>query len=142
VVELNLFTPMYEDAQWDCSPMKQVNNVNQVGKVGKHEVYTLDREPALLAVQKAMVQKIVTELNRFDNLYYEVCNEPYFGGVTRAWHDHITDLILATEKPLPKKHLISWNVASDYARIRDPHPGISIFNFIMPAQPPRPTITG
>src|SRR5262249_40706328 len=30
---------------------------------------------------------------------------------------------------LPKKHLISWNVANDYAKVKDPHPSISIFNF-------------
>jgi hypothetical protein len=129
VVELNLFTPMYEDAQWNYSPMKASNNVNGIGKVGKHEVYTIDKEPALLAVQETLVRKLVTELNGFDNLYYEVCNEPYFGGVTRAWHDRITDVIIATEKKLPKKHLISWNVANDYAKVKDPHPGLSIFNF-------------
>src|SRR5262249_50551835 len=30
---------------------------------------------------------------------------------------------------LPKKHLISWNVANDYAKVKDAHPAISIFNF-------------
>jgi len=129
VVELNLFTPMYEDAQWNYSPMKASNNVNGIGKVGKHAVYTTDKEPALLAVQEAMTRKIVTELNGFDNLYYEICNEPYFGGVTRAWHDRITDVIVATEQSLPKKHLISWNVANDYAKVKNPHPAISIINF-------------
>ena len=129
IVELNLFTPMYEDAQWNYSPMKASNNINDVGMVSKHEVYTTDKERALLEVQEAMVRKIVTELNVFDNLYYEICNEPYFGGVTRAWHDHITEVLVATEKTLPKKHLISWNVANDYAKVKDPHPAISIVNF-------------
>jgi hypothetical protein len=129
VVELNLFTPMYEDAQWSYSPMNASNNVNGFGKVGKHEVYTTDKDPALLAVQEAMVRKIVTELNGFDNLYYEICNEPYFGGVTRAWHDRLTDVIVATEQKLPRQHLISWNVANDYAKVKDAHRAISIFNF-------------
>ena len=129
IVELNLFTPMYEGPQWDYSPMKSSNNVNGIGKVGKHEVYTTDKEPALLEVQETMVRKIVTELNDFDNLYYEICNEPYFGGVTRDWHDRITDVIVGAEKALPKKHLISWNVANDYAKVKDPHPAISIINF-------------
>jgi hypothetical protein len=129
VVELNLFTPMYEDPQWNYSPMKAANNVNGIGNVGKHEVYTLDREPALLTVQETMVRKIVSELNGFDNVYYEICNESYFGGVTPAWHDHIADVIVGAEKDLAKKHLISWNVANDYARVKKPHPAISIFNF-------------
>ena len=129
VVEMNLFTPMYSDPIWAMSPMKTTNNVNGIGKLGKDEVHTLDKEPALLAAQEAMTRKIVTELNGFDNLYYEVCNEPYFGGVTRTWHDRITDVILETEKTLPKKHLISWNVANETTKVRDPHLGISIFNF-------------
>src|SRR5262249_39582550 len=43
VVELNLFTPMYEDAQWNYSPLRATNNVNGIGNVGKHDVYTLDK---------------------------------------------------------------------------------------------------
>ena len=109
--------------------MNAANNVNGIGKVGKHEVYTTDKEPSLLAVQQAMVRKIVTELNDFDNVYYEICNEPYFGGVTPAWHDSITNVIVATEKALPNNHLISRNVANDYTKVKDPHPAISIFNF-------------
>jgi len=75
------------------------------------------------------VKKIVTELNSFDNLYYEICNEPYFGGVTLDWQHHIADTIVATEKALPKKHLISRNVQNGAAVIDSPYPAISIFNF-------------
>ena len=32
-----------------------------------------------------LTRKLVQELNEFDNLYFEVCNEPYFGGVTKQW---------------------------------------------------------
>ena len=63
VVELTLFCPMYEEAQWSLSPMNAANNVNGVGAVGRNEVYTLDKEPALLAVQEALTRKLVTELN-------------------------------------------------------------------------------
>ncbi|HEX6987177.1 MAG TPA: cellulase family glycosylhydrolase [Planctomycetaceae bacterium] len=129
VVELDLFCPMYDEAQWALSPMNAANNVNGVGAVKKDAVYTLDTQPELLAAQEAMVRKIVAELNGFDNLYYEICNEPYFGGVTKAWHDRITDVVVDAERPLPKKHLISWNVANDTAKIENPHPAISIFNF-------------
>lgn len=129
IVEMNLFTPMYEQMQWDYSPMNAGNNINGIGKAGKHEVYTLDKEPALLALQIEMTRKIVTELNGFDNLYFEVMNEPYFGGVTQAWHDRIAETIVETEKPLPKKHLVSWNVANGAKKVEKPHPAISIFNF-------------
>src|SRR5437867_10456908 len=120
---------MNKESQWQLSPQNAINNVNGVGNVTRTNVYTLDKNGGLLEVQEAMVRKIVTELNGFDNLYYEICNEPYFGGVSRAWHDRITDVIVGTEKTLPKKHLISWNVANDYAKVKDPHPAISIINF-------------
>ncbi|MGC1272347.1 MAG: cellulase family glycosylhydrolase [Planctomycetaceae bacterium] len=129
IVELDFFCPMYDEAQWKISPMNAANNVNGIGTVKKDAVHTLDTQPELLAAQEAMTRKIVTELNGFDNLYYEVCNEPYFGGITQAWHDHIADVIVAAEKPLPKKHLISWNVANDTAKVKGPHPAYSIFNF-------------
>ena len=44
--------------------------------------------------------RIIAELNGFDNLYYEVCNEPYFGGVTEDWQRRIVDVIVeANLKP-------------------------------------------
>ncbi len=129
VVELNLFCPFYEDSMWKLSPMNVVNNVNGLGDVARTNVYTLDQHGGLLELQEAMVRKVVTELKGFDNLYYEICNEPYFGGVTLAWQHRIADVILETEKSLGARHLISQNVANDSAKVEHPHPGISIFNF-------------
>ena len=80
VVELVLFCPFYKDDMWRLSPMNAANNVNGVGRMKRTEAYTL-KDPKLLAVQDAMVRKIVEELKDFDNLYYEICNVPYFGGV-------------------------------------------------------------
>jgi hypothetical protein len=129
VVELNLFCPFYEEAQWKLSPMNATNNVNDVGAVARTNVYTMDKHGGLLGVQEAMVRKIVTELNEFDNLYYEICNEPYFGGVTMEWQRHIADVIRDAEFPLARKHLISQNVANNRALVENPHEAISIFNF-------------
>lgn len=129
VVEINLFCPMYEDSQWKLTPMNTTNNVNGIGKCDKHQVYTLDKESALLEVQEKLVRKFVTELNDFDNLFYEVCNEPYFGGVTMPWQHRIVDVIIAAEKELAQPHLISMNIANGTQKIETPHPGVSIFNF-------------
>jgi len=129
VVELNFFTPFYEEDIWALSPLNGSNNINGVGHVARTNAYTLDRNGGLLAVQAAMVRKLVTELNGFDNLYYEVCNEPYFAGVTLDWQSHIADVVVQAEKSLPNKHLISWNVANGSRQVVNPHPAISIFNF-------------
>jgi len=135
VVEMNLFCPMYDESQWRLSPQNAINNVNSIGEVARTNVYTLDKNNGLLAVQEALVRKMVEELNGFDNLYYEICNEPYFGGVTMEWQRHIADVIVDTEKSLGPPphaggyHLISQNIANNKAKVENPHPAVSIFNF-------------
>ena len=135
VVELVMFCPFYKDAMWRLSPMNAANNVNGIGAgIKRTAVYTL-KNGKLLAVQDAMVRKIVSELRDFDNLYYEICNEPYFGGVTAAWQDHIAGTIAAAEKKLKTRHLIAQNIANGSKRIVKPNPIVSIFNFHYAAPP-------
>jgi hypothetical protein len=133
VVEVNLWCPNYNDDKkqgllWKASPLHASNNVNGVGTCPGNEVYALKHKD-LTDVQDATTRKIVRELNGFDNLYFEICNEPYFEGVTLEWQRHIADVIVDAEKDLPKKHLISQNIANGKAKVTDPHPAVSIFNF-------------
>jgi hypothetical protein len=128
VVELVLFCTVYDDKLWAVNPLKLGNNVQNVGNVGRLEIYTLQSKP-ITEVQEAFVRKVVTELKDFDNLYYEVCNEPYFGGVTQAWTDRMIAVIQETEKDLPAKHLIAQNIANGSQKIEKPNPAVSIFNF-------------
>ena len=127
-VELVLFCPFYDDSIWNLSPMKAGNNVNGIGNVPRTEVYTLKHQD-LLAVHDALTRKIVGELKDCDNLYYEVCNEPYFGGVTGPWQDRIIEAIVAAEAGLSHKHLIARNIANGSQKITNPNPAVSIFNF-------------
>ena len=128
VVELVLFCPFYEDSMWNVSPMNIRNNVNGVGDVPRTDVLTL-RNARLTEVQDAMVRKIVTELRNFDNLYYEICNEPYAGGVTHEWQEHISKIISETETGTSKKHLIAQNWANGSTVIDRPNPLVSLYNF-------------
>lgn len=129
IVELTLFCPFYEKKQWVLSPLHPDNNVNNTELVGKDSVHTLDHSGSLLAIQERLVVKMVTELNAYPNLMFEICNEPYFGGVTLDWQRHIARLIENTEKELAQKHLITQNIANDSARIVAPYEGVSVFNF-------------
>ncbi len=135
VVELVLFCPFYKDDMWKLSPMNAANNVNGIGKMKRTEAYTL-KHPRLLAVQDAMVRKIVEELKGFDNVYYEICNEPYFGGVTLEWQSHIAETIVKAEAKFKAKHLIAQNIANKSKKIVKPNPHVSIFNFHY-AKPPK-----
>ena len=128
VVELNFFCPNYKDELWKVSPMNAVNNINGIGNCDMDEAYTLKHQD-LLDIQQALVRKVVTEMRDFDNLYYEVCNEPYFGGVTMDWQTRIVETIVEAEQNFPQRHLISLNIANGRQKVEDPHPAVSIFNF-------------
>ncbi len=128
VVELVLFCPFYRDDVWNISPLNHRNNVNGVGRCPRTEVYTL-KHPRMLRVHLAVTEQIVRAVNEFDNLYFEVCNEPYFAGVTDAWQRRIIRQIVETERRLPRRHLISLNVANYAKQVGNPPPEVSIFNF-------------
>ena len=129
IVEFTLFCPFYGEEQWRLSPMNAANNINGAGLAERTNAYTLDKSNGLLKVQDELVKKIVTELKGYPNLIYEICNEPYFGGVTLEWQHHIATLIQETEKDFSHQHLISQNIANGSQKINDPHSGISVFNF-------------
>jgi hypothetical protein len=128
VVELNLFCPNYDDTLWKANPMNAANNINGIGDCPRTDVYTLKHRD-LFAIHEAVTRKIIQELRDFDNLYYEVCNEPYFGGVSLEWQHRIVDVIVDAEKELPRKHLISMNIANGRLKVTKPHLDVSIFNF-------------
>lgn len=129
IVELTLFCPFYGDEQWKLSPMNAANNINGGGPEDRTHVYTLDKSGELLSVQEKLVRKLVDELKDYPNLIFEICNEPYFGGVTMEWQHHMANLIQESEREFPHPHLISQNIANGSERIQDPHPGVSVFNF-------------
>ncbi len=107
VVEIVLFCTFYGDSMWNLSPLNNENNVNDIGTIGRLDVYTLVSEQ-MTTVQVAMTRKIVTELRDFDNVYYEICNEPYErSGQTEAWQACIVKTIVETEEGFPYKHLIA-----------------------------------
>ena len=134
VVELTLFCPMYEESMWNLSPMNPKNNVNDLGAIPRLEPLTL-KHPRLLAFQLALVRDMVGRLREFDNLIYEICNEPYFGGVTLEWQRKIAETIHEAQSRHREKHLISQNIANNSARVADPIPQVSVFQFHY-ARPP------
>jgi len=127
-VELVLFCPSYDEGLWAVSAWNPRNNVNGSPDVPSNEVYTL-KHPAIVDRQVAFVRSVVAALNRFDNVYYEICNEPYFGGVTVDWQARIASTIVDAEGSLPSRHLIAQNIANGAARVEAPLPSVSLLNF-------------
>ncbi len=137
VVELDLFSNYYDTVQWKLSPLNILNNINRVGDIKDHKEVLSLKYPEVVSVQENMVRKIIHELKDFDNLYYEVCNEPYFGDTIalRDWEAHMTEVVMEEEKEFQHKHLISNNIANNRKLVSEPRPGVSVYNFHY-ARPP------
>lgn len=131
VVEFVLFCFWYEQALWEICPMHPHNTVEGAGPYDKEQVYTL-HDNSLLPYMESFVRRVVTELNRYDNVYYEIINEPYSRHdhtAYEAWQAHIARIIQQTEAGLPNRHLIAMNVNNRCMRIVSPPDEVSIFNF-------------
>lgn len=154
IVELTLFCSFY-NTNWEYSPLHTDNNINGLERVEQGVVNTLNNGE-LLAHQERMVRKLVSELNEFDNLFYEIQNEPYAdhpvvsaplnpllrdwdknwqnrvdlaSADSLAWQDHMTDVIVDEEAKLASQHLIAQNYCNYGYPLESVHPGVSILNF-------------
>lgn len=138
IVELDLFSNFYDTVQWKLSPLNYRNNINDVPETDNWKDVLSLKNPVLVGVQEKMVRKIVSELRDFDNLYYEVCNEPYFGDTIalQEWERHMTAVVVDAEKDYKNKHLISNNIQNEYRLLENPRDGVSVYNFHY-AAPPR-----
>src|SRR5688572_587415 len=75
VVEVVLFSNTYTDEVWALNPMNAANNVNGLDDIPLQDYMSL-RHDKLWQRQTAHARKIVQELNDYDNVIYEICNEP------------------------------------------------------------------
>ena len=138
IVEINLFCPFYEDAQWQISPQNPANNVNGIGNVGRTNVYTLDKNGGLLGVSRSDDAEDRHGTERIRQRLLRNLQRALFGGVTMEWQHRIADVITETQRSFRFHHLISQNIANDKALVRSLIPQISIFNFHY-ASPPTPS---
>src|ERR1700722_11733492 len=75
VVELTVFSNTYADHIWALNPLRAENNIQHVGKMEWEEYLSL-KNPELLRRQTDFARKIVQETAGYDNIYYEICDEP------------------------------------------------------------------
>jgi hypothetical protein len=166
VVELTLFCATYNEKQWSLHPLNPANNIQSLKVSEWRKLNTLppgtSPEEAcaaspVFAVQESLVRWLVRELNGFDNLFYEIQNEPWAdnrlpGEVinpylldrqtwpnaveiptaeTVAWQRAIARVIADEENRLPNRHLIAQNVANFRLALNDGDlvPEASIVNF-------------
>ncbi|MEJ1237994.1 hypothetical protein WBG78_07695 [Chryseolinea sp. T2] len=145
IVEVVLFTAIYTKTYWSTSPLNPKNNNGATGTEVSYIEFHSPEHKLLRSRQLAMVEKIVKEVNEFDNIYFEICNEPYWlKGIPEEeptikeqlflpefeeWQRDVAATITKTESTLPKKHLIAQNIANNYKKVDELNPSVSIVNF-------------
>lgn len=76
VVEISLFSSHYGEAQWNLSVFNPANNVNGTEPADWKKIHTLNNGN-VLAFQERYTRKLVQEANAFDNVIFEIQNEPW-----------------------------------------------------------------
>lgn len=156
VVEVTLFSSHYAEAQWNLSPFNPENNINHTEAINWKNLHTLENGN-ILAYQERYVRKLVREATAFDNVIFEIQNEPWsdrpvldhvinpymerpgpknFANLVEiadrlslVWQSRVSEWITSEEANLPKKHLIAQNYCNYGAPVRELVPGVSIVNF-------------
>jgi hypothetical protein len=111
VVEICFFNAQ-RSYRWPLSPLYHENNIQNEGKCEFEDFQTL-KDPDLVRRQDDYVRKITQEVNAYDNVILEICDEPALYtpyDQAGAWVGHLLKLAHDTENTLPKKHLIAQEV--------------------------------
>ena len=184
VVELTIFCSTYGDPQWALHPFNPTNNVQAVAVPDWKKLHTIPASEthssrgneahstsgsqSLLTsaatgiYQERLTRWLVRELNGFDNLFFEIQNEPWADNHTMgdfinpylsdkysfpnaievtsaesvAWQRAIAAVITEEERKLPQRHLIAQNIANFRLALNDgdlvPEAGIIHFHYAYP----------
>jgi hypothetical protein len=156
VVEISLFSSHYDEMMWKISPFHPSNNVNSTSDIEWKKLQTLDNGN-ILAFQEKYARKLVDEARDFDNVIFEIQNEPWSDRPTLtsvvnpylrppgrdqypnsvdiaddlsvAWQARVAEWITQEEAPLPSHHLIAQNYSNFVASISKLSPGVDVVNF-------------
>jgi len=125
IVEVAFFNGMYADS-WPLNAFYFKNNIQNIGHYEAEDcgLFTTNdsRNQDVINYQKAYIKKITTELNEFDNLIYDICDEPSLQGLPGGsiallpdslvipWINEMKDAFLQEEEKLPKKHILGQTI--------------------------------
>lgn len=156
VVEVTLFSAHYAEAQWQMSALNSANNINSTGAIDWKKLNTLENGN-ILAHQEKYARKLVREANSFDNVIFEIQNEPWSDRpvltdainpylrppardtypnsvdlpdeLSMAWQARVARWITTEESVLPNHHLIAQNYSNFRLPVRKLLPNVDVVNF-------------
>lgn len=158
IVEVTIFCSTYKDNIWERNPFNPGNNINSIPINLERQKSNTIANGILTGFQQKLVEKLVLELNGFDNIFYEIQNEPWSDDPQKVmrllktldpepekgswykwaemaspasleWQKLMAKTIVDTELQLAKKHLIAQNYTNFMHSLDMVDPNISILNF-------------
>jgi hypothetical protein len=156
VVEVTLFSSYYQEAHWNIGPFHPANNVNGTDAIDWRKLHTLENGN-ILAWQERYVRKLVSEAREFDNVIFEIQNEPWSDrgrlvsvinpylqrpardrypnsidaadALSTAWQARVAQWIGSEEATLARRHLIAQNYSNFGFPVAELAPEVSLVNF-------------
>jgi hypothetical protein len=96
IVEVAFFNGMYDD-RWKAQAIYYTNNIQGIGTC-EFQQYTTGVDKALTEVQLNYVKKIASELKDFDNLIYDISDEPEMQKQDSwAWNSTMLDALISAD---------------------------------------------
>jgi hypothetical protein len=97
IVEVAFFNGMYDD-RWMMQPLFHSNNIQKVGNC-EYQQYTTVIDEKLVRYQKEYVKKIAQELYDYDNLIYDISDEPEMQKQdSHEWNSIMLDALISIDK--------------------------------------------
>ena len=118
----------FHEEKWTAAPFKPINNVNGFD-VKREDIFTMDRHKGVLAIQEAMVRKIVAELKGADNVIFEMTHSRNRDLASADWERHMNEVFFVAQKKVGDKKILATNFGTG----RDPgevidHPRIGMLS--------------
>jgi len=156
VVEVTLFSSQYGQMQWNLSALNPANNISKTDAIDWEKLHTLENGN-ILGYQERYARKLVREANAFENVIFEIQNEPWSDRPVLAdvinpylplpardqypnsidvadqlsmnWQARVAEWITSEEASLPKQHMIAQDYSNFRLPVRQLVTNVSIVNF-------------
>jgi hypothetical protein len=156
VVEVTLFSSQYDENQWNIAAFNPTNNINGTDAIDWRKAHTLENGN-ILRYQEQYTRKLVKEAKGFDNVIFEIQNEPWSDRpvladvvnpylrppgrdtypnsidladeLSIAWQARVAAWIAQEERSLPDRHLVAQNYCNFRLSVRKLLAGVDVVNF-------------
>jgi hypothetical protein len=159
VVEISLFSSHYDEMMWKISPFHPSNNINNTNEIDWKKLHTLENGN-ILAFQEKYAHKLIEEARDFDNVIFEIQNEPWSDrpkltsvvnpylrppgrdtypnsidiadDLSLAWQERVAEWFIAEESSLHTPHMLAQNYSNFLAPVSRHRADLINFHYAYP----------